>query len=64
MGATTQLEDCDSWTGEFGWEEYRGARELKSVFRVFHSAHPLDLSGLGISNEERTREKVFKALSS
>ena len=53
----------DNWTGEFGWEEYYGTQALTEVFRVFHSAHPLDLSGLGISDEERTREKVFKALA-
>lgn len=63
VGATTGLEGVDSWTGEFGWEQYYGTRALTEVFRVFHSAHPLDLSGLGISNEDRTREKVFKALA-
>ena len=63
VGATTKLEDVDSWTGEFGWEEYTDTRSLKEVFEVFHSAHPLDLSGLGISNEDRTRQRVFKALA-
>ena len=63
VGGTTGLDEVGSWTGEFGWEEYSDTKSLRGVFETFHTVHPLDLSGLDIRDEEKTRRRVFRALA-